>query len=226
MSDANTLLVRQLGLADYAETWQAMQSFTDTRDDSAQDELWLLEHRPVFTQGQAGKAEHLLMPGDIPVVQVDRGGQVTYHGPGQLVAYPLINLRRRKLGVRDLVSAIENTIVNSVASYGIHAYAKPDAPGVYVDGCDVQGLERSGDKIASLGLRVRRGCSFHGLALNVDMDLSPFQRINPCGYQGLKMTQISHWSAPAPKLDSVALDLTEQLVNELGYDSYDIISAN
>lgn len=226
MSDVNQLLVRKLGLVDYAETWQAMQHFTDTRDEHAQDELWLLEHQPVFTQGQAGKAEHLLMPGDIPVVQVDRGGQVTYHGPGQLVAYPLINLRRRKLGVRDLVTAIENTIIASVAPYGIQAYAKPDAPGVYVDGCDLQGFERRGDKIASLGLRVRRGCSFHGLALNVDMDLAPFQRINPCGYQGLEMTQISQWSSTSPSVDSVATELTQQLVNQLGYDSYDIISAN
>lgn len=226
MSDVNQLLVRKLGLVDYAETWQAMQHFTDTRDEHAQDELWLLEHQPVFTQGQAGKAEHLLMPGDIQVVQVDRGGQVTYHGPGQLVAYPLINLRRRKLGVRDLVTAIENTIIGSVAPYGIQAYAKPDAPGVYVDGCDLQSFERRGDKIASLGLRVRRGCSFHGLALNVDMDLAPFQRINPCGYQGLEMTQISQWSSPSPSVDSVATELTQQLVNQLGYDSYDIISAN
>lgn len=226
MSDVNQLLVRKLGLVDYAETWQAMQHFTDTRDEHAQDELWLLEHQPVFTQGQAGKAEHLLMPGDIPVVQVDRGGQVTYHGPGQLVAYPLINLRRRKLGVRDLVTAIENTIIGSVAPYGIQAYAKPDAPGVYVDGFDLQSFERRGDKIASLGLRVRRGCSFHGLALNVDMDLAPFQRINPCGYQGLEMTQISQWSSPSPSVDTVATELTQQLVNQLGYDSYDIISAN
>lgn len=226
MSDVNQLLVRKLGLVDYAETWQAMQHFTDTRDEHAQDELWLLEHHSVFTQGQAGKAEHLLMPGDIPVVQVDRGGQVTYHGPGQLVAYPLINLRRRKFGVRDLVTAIENTIVASVAPYGIEAYAKPDAPGVYVDGCDLLGLERRGDKIASLGLRVRRGCSFHGLALNVDMDLAPFQRINPCGYQGLEMTQISQWSSPAPLVDSVAIELTKQLVKQLDYDSYEIIDAN
>lgn len=226
MIDVNQLLVRKLGLVDYAETWQAMQHFTDTRDEHAQDELWLLEHQRVFTQGQAGKAEHLLMPGDIPVVQVDRGGQVTYHGPGQLVAYPLINLRRRKLGVRDLVTAIENTIIASVAPFGIKAYAKPDAPGVYVDGCDLQAFERRGDKIASLGLRVRRGCSFHGLALNVDMDLSPFQRINPCGYQGLEMTQVSQWSSPAPSVDSVATELTQQLVNQLGYDSYEIISAD
>lgn len=223
MADVNKLVVRTLGLVDYAQTWQAMQDFTNTRDESAQDELWLLEHQPVFTQGQAGKAEHLLMPGDIPVVQVDRGGQVTYHGPGQLVAYPLINLRRRKLGVRDLVTAIENIIIASVAPYGIEAYAKADAPGVYVDGCDLHNLERRGDKIASLGLRVRRGCSFHGLALNVDMDLAPFQRINPCGYQGLAMTQISQWVSPVPSVDTVAVELTKHLVRELGYDCYEIV---
>lgn len=218
MPDNNQLIIKKLGLVSYEETWQAMQHFTDTRSEDAPDELWLLEHRPVFTQGQAGKSEHLLMPGDIPVVQVDRGGQVTYHGPGQLVAYPLLNLRRRKLGVRDLVTAIENTIVATLADYDIKAYAKADAPGVYVDGTDQGGLARQGDKIASLGLRVRRGCSFHGLALNVDMDMEPFQRINPCGYQGLQMTQVSDWVEPSVSLDSVADRLAEQLVTLLGYD--------
>lgn len=221
---SNELLVRKLGLVDYAETWQAMQHFTDNRDANAPDELWLLEHNPVFTQGQAGKAEHLLVPGDIPVVQADRGGQVTYHGPGQLVAYPLLNLRRRKLGVRDLVTAIENTIVGAVAEYGITAYAKPDAPGVYVDGVDKNGAARTGDKIASLGLRVRRGCSFHGLALNVDMDLTPFNRINPCGYQGLQMTQIADWPGVTPDINAVAEQLTQQLVTILGYHSYQVVA--
>jgi len=157
---------------DYVQVWQAMQSFTDHRNN---------EHPAVFTQGQAGKEEHLLMPGDIPVVKVDRGGQVTYHGPGQQVIYFLINLRRRKMGVRELVTLIENGIVASLADFGITACAKPDAPGVYVDD----------KKIASLGLRVRKGCSFHGLALNINMDLSPFLRINPCGYAGLEMLQTS-----------------------------------
>lgn len=170
---------------DYVSVWQAMQNFTDNRDDSTQDELWLVEHPSVFTQGQAGKEEHLLMPGDIPVVKVDRGGQVTYHGPGQQVIYFMINLRRRKMGVRQLVTLIENGIVQALADYNIQANAKPDAPGVYVNG----------DKIASLGLRVRKGCSFHGLALNVKMDLSPFLRINPCGYAGLAMTQTADLSS-------------------------------
>ena len=225
MTDTNQLLVRKLGLVDYAETWHAMQEFTDTRQEGAQDELWLLEHHPVFTQGQAGKAEHLLMPGDIPVVQVDRGGQVTYHGPGQLVAYPLLNLRRRKLGVRDLVTAIENTIVSTLSAFNIAAYAKPDAPGVYVDREQHgPGLNQNRcEKIASLGLRVRRGCSFHGLALNVDMDLTPFNRINPCGYQGLQMTQIADCSAAKPAFDHVAEQLLKQLVSTLGYSSHRLI---
>ncbi len=158
--------------------WQKMQEFTNTRDENTFDEIWLTEHERVFTQGQAGKQEHILAPGDIPVVPVDRGGQVTYHGPGQLMMYILINVRRRKIGVRDLVSALEQCIVDTLKNDTIKAYAKADAPGVYVD-------EK---KICSVGLRIRKGCSFHGLAFNVDMDLSPFSRINPCGYAGLEMT--------------------------------------
>lgn len=180
----NTLIIRQLASMEYTKVWHAMQNFTDNRNDETADELWLVEHPAVFTQGQAGKEEHLLTPGDIPVVKVDRGGQVTYHGPGQQVIYFMINLRRRKMGVRELVTLIENGIVASLAEFGIEAYAKKDAPGVYVD-------ER---KVASLGLRVRKGCSFHGLALNVDMDLSPFLRINPCGYAGLEMVQTAQIS--------------------------------
>ena len=167
---------------DYETVWRAMQSHTDNRGiagNSNDDEIWLVEHPPVFTQGQAGKEEHLLMPGDIPVVKVDRGGQVTYHGPGQLVAYVLLDIRRLGIGVRQLVTHIENAIVATMKDIGIEAAAKPDAPGVYVDG----------KKVASLGLRIRKGCSFHGLALNIDMDLAPFLRINPCGYAGLEMTQ-------------------------------------
>jgi lipoyl(octanoyl) transferase len=164
---------------DYITVWQAMQKFTDDRNDDTQDELWLVEHPAVFTQGQAGKDEHLLMPGNIEVVKVDRGGQVTYHGPGQQVIYFMINLRRRKMGVRHLVTLLENGLIASLADFDITAKAKPDAPGVYVND----------KKIASLGLRVRKGCSFHGLALNVNMDLSPFLLINPCGYQGLEMVQ-------------------------------------
>ncbi len=181
----NSIIVRQLDQTDYVSVWQAMQNFTDNRNDSTLDELWLVEHPAVFTQGQAGKEEHLLMPGDIPVVKVDRGGQVTYHGPGQQVMYFMINLRRRKMGVRELVTLIENGIIATLAEANVVANAKPDAPGVYVDG----------KKIASLGLRVRKGCSFHGLALNINMDLSPFLRINPCGYAGLEMIQTSTISA-------------------------------
>lgn len=180
------LIVRQLNDLEYTKAWHAMQNFTDQRDADTLDELWLVEHPAVFTQGQAGKEEHLLNPGDIPVVKVDRGGQVTYHGPGQQVIYFMINLRRRKIGVRDLVTLIENGIVASLKEYGIDAYPRADAPGVYVDG----------KKVASLGLRIRKGCSFHGLALNVDMDLSPFLRINPCGYSDLEIIQTSNIDGP------------------------------
>lgn len=189
MNKQYPLVIRQLSLKDYETVWQAMKHFTDSRDENTQDELWLVEHPRVYTQGQAGKEEHLLMPGDIPVVKADRGGQITYHGPGQQVMYFLINLRRRKMGVRELVTLIENGIIATLAEVGITAYAKADAPGVYVD-------EK---KIASLGLRVRKGCSFHGLALNVNMDMEPFLRINPCGYAGLEMVQ----SADISSLDSV-----------------------
>lgn len=188
------LLVRQLGLSAYAQTWQAMRQFTDARTPDADDELWVVEHPPVYTQGQAGKPEHVLAPGDIPVVPTDRGGQVTYHGPGQLVVYPLLDLKRLKLGVRDLVTLLENTVVALLGEYGVASAAKPDAPGVYVDG----------RKIASLGLRVRRGCSFHGVAVNVDMDLEPFLRINPCGYNGLQMTQLRDLQPSAPSIEAVA----------------------
>jgi len=177
----DTILIRNLGLQPYAPVSQEMHDFTDRRDDDTPDEIWLVEHPPVFTQGQAGKAEHVLAAGDIPVIQSDRGGQVTYHGPGQQVMYVLINLKRRKIGVRELVTLLENTVINTLAQLDIVANAWPDAPGVYVDG----------KKICSLGLRIRKGCSFHGLALNIDMDLAPFMRINPCGYAGMEMTQVS-----------------------------------
>lgn len=177
------ILVRHLGLQPYEPVSQAMHDFTDSRDDTTPDEIWLVEHLPVFTQGQAGKAEHLLMTGDIPVIQSDRGGQVTYHGPGQQVMYVLLNLKRRKLGVRELVTLLEQTVVNTLAEYGIDAHPRADAPGVYVGEM----------KICSLGLRIRKGCSFHGLALNINMDLTPFQRINPCGYAGMEMTQMRQW---------------------------------
>lgn len=177
------ILVRHLGLQPYEPVSQAMHDFTDSRDDTTLDEIWLVEHLPVFTQGQAGKAEHLLITGDIPVIQSDRGGQVTYHGPGQQVMYVLLNLKRRKLGVRELVTLLEQTVVNTLAEYGIDAHPRADAPGVYVGEM----------KICSLGLRIRKGCSFHGLALNINMDLTPFQRINPCGYAGMEMTQMRQW---------------------------------
>ena len=200
--------IRELGLADYESTWLAMQRFTDMRKErpDTQDEVWLVQHPPVFTQGQAGKAEHLLLPGDIPVVKSDRGGQVTYHGPGQLVAYLLLDVRRLGFGVRELVSRMERCLIELLASYGVTAAAKPDAPGVYVDGA----------KIASLGLRIRNGCSFHGLALNVDMDLEPFRRINPCGYAGLAMTQLRDHAGPIEFAD-VGVQLRAQLVKHLDY---------
>jgi lipoyl(octanoyl) transferase len=175
------LIIRELGLQPYEPIWHKMRDYTDQRTASSADEIWLLEHPPVFTQGQAGKPEHLLNPGDIPVVQVDRGGQVTYHGPGQLVAYLLIDIERRKWAVRSFVCAVERALIQTLAELGITAVARRDAPGVYVDGA----------KIASLGLRIRHGRSYHGLAFNVDMDLEPFSRINPCGFAHMKMTQLS-----------------------------------
>ncbi|MGI2258725.1 lipoyl(octanoyl) transferase LipB [Shewanella sp. GXUN23E] len=202
----DTLQVRHLGRQDYETVWHAMQHYTDNRDEHSPDELWLVEHPPVFTQGQAGKAEHILNPGDIPVIQVDRGGQVTYHGPGQLVAYPLLDIKRRKLGVRQLVTDIEQSLVDLLKPYGIDAYAKADAPGVYVD-------ER---KIASLGLRIRKGCSFHGLALNVDMDLAPFLRINPCGYAGLQMIQCKALGGPQT-VQQAGDELVDTFSKRLGY---------
>lgn len=174
------LCVRRLGRQPYLPIWQAMRAFTDARTADTPDELWLLEHEPVFTLGQAGKPEHVLSPGNIPVIHVDRGGQVTYHGPGQIVAYPLLDLRRLGIGVRELVCRIEQTIIDTLGAWNIQAARREGAPGVYV-----------GDaKIAALGLRVRRGCTFHGLAFNIAMDLEPFRRINPCGYHGLAVTQM------------------------------------
>ncbi len=208
---SHTLVVRELGRQDYLPVWQAMHDFTDQRNDGTQDEVWLVEHNPVFTQGQAGKAEHLLNTGDIPVVQSDRGGQVTYHGPGQLVAYFLINLRRKKLGVRELVTHIENIVIETLQHFGIASNARPDAPGVYVE-------QR---KICSLGLRIRKGCSFHGLALNINMDLTPFLRINPCGYAGMEMVQTKDLNGPQSiaEIQSVVIDKITQL---LGYDQVEI----
>lgn len=205
---AKALHTRFLGVQPYEVVWQQMREFTDQRSGETRDELWLVQHPPVFTQGQAGKPEHLLAPGDIPVVQTDRGGQVTYHGPGQVVAYPLLDLRRLGIGVRDLVSVLENTVIEFLSRWEIAAIARPDAPGVYVQGC----------KIASLGLRVRRGSSFHGLSLNVQMDLTPFLRINPCGYNGLRMTQLADWVEPSRlELPRIEQEFALLLANRLGF---------
>jgi lipoyl(octanoyl) transferase len=178
-------IVRELGQVDYETTWRRMQQFTDARTAATPDELWLLEHPPVFTLGMAGRPEHLLAPGDIPIVHTDRGGQVTYHGPGQLVAYALVDLRRAGLGVRDVVTGLEQSVIDYAAQLGVAAQARREAPGVYV----------AGAKLASVGIRIRRGCSYHGLALNVNMDLGPFARINPCGFAGLPITQLVAHSA-------------------------------
>jgi len=210
LDQGSPLHVRQLGLADYEPVWRAMQDFTDRRDDHTPDELWLVQHPPVFTQGQAGKAEHVLAPGDIPVIQVDRGGQVTYHGPGQIVAYPLLDIRRSGLGVRELVNRIEEAIIQVLHQFGVEGARREGAPGIYVND----------EKIASLGLRVRRGRTFHGLSFNIDMDLEPFQRINPCGFEGLRVTQLSALSTAG--FDEVESRLVDSLVRLLGYS--DVIS--
>ena len=199
------LSLRRLGIAEYEPVWRAMRALTDSRNENSADELWLVQHPPVFTQGQAGKAEHVLAPGNIPVIQVDRGGQVTYHGPGQIVAYPLVDIRRKKIGVREFVNRIEQAIIEVLAHYSVKGERMAGAPGIYVNG----------EKVASLGLRVRRGCTFHGLAFNVDMDLEPFQRINPCGFEGLQVTQLSAL-APADFQQTEDL-LVKSLVQQLGY---------
>lgn len=194
------MIIRWLGRVDYQPTWQAMQQFTDTRGPDTEDELWLLEHPPVFTLGLAADRSHVLAPGDIPLVQTDRGGQVTYHGPGQLVAYPLLDVRRLGLTVRGLVMLLEQCVIDLVAGHGITAVGRRDAPGVYVDG----------QKLASLGLRIRRHASYHGLALNVDMDLAPFGRINPCGMAGLAVTSLARLGIPGD-VESVGRDFARRL---------------
>ena len=199
-------VIRRLGLVEYEPTWRAMQRFTEERDQTTPDDIWFLEHPPVFTLGMHASTAYVLSPGDIPIVQIDRGGQVTYHGPGQLVVYPMIDLRRAGLGIRDLVTALERSVIGLAAERGATAIAKREAPGVYVDG----------KKLASVGIRVRRHSSYHGLAVNVNLDLEPFGRINPCGYQGLEMTQFSYLGGP----DSVAAAadaLEPHLLRELGF---------
>ncbi|AKD38173.1 lipoate-protein ligase B [Pasteurella multocida subsp. multocida OH4807] len=215
MSEAMTLVVRQLGMQDYQAVWHQMQTFTDERGADTQDEIWLVQHPAVFTQGQAGKAEHLLQQTAIPVVQSDRGGQITYHGPGQQVMYVLIDIKRQKtlgrdLTVRDLVTTLEQAVVNTLADYHIQAYPKPDAPGVYIN-------EK---KICSLGLRIRKGCSFHGLAFNINMDLSPFHFINPCGYSGLEMCQLADFiERSEATCEKVAPKLVTHFAQLLGYNA-------
>ncbi len=197
-------IIRHLGLQNYEAVWQQMKTFTDNRTATTADEIWLLEHPPIFTQGQAGKPEHVLNPGNIPIIQTDRGGQVTYHGPGQLVAYILIDLNRLKIGTRQLVCGIEKAIIRVLDEYQIKAKGDRNAPGVYVNGA----------KICSIGLRVRKGCSYHGLAFNLNMDLEPFSRINPCGYQGLKITQLRDFVSSVDQ-GTIGPQLTDALTKEI-----------
>lgn len=204
-----TVIIRTLGKQDYATTWQAMKDFTNQRTEDTQDELWLVEHPPVFTQGQSGKPEHILSLSEIPIIPIDRGGQVTYHGPGQAVLYTLVDVKRKKLNIRQLVTILEQSVIQFLATQDITATAKCTAPGVYVD-------EK---KICSIGLRIRRGCAYHGLAFNVDMDLSPFQQINPCGYPGLSMTQLSDFKGPQD-FSSVCMQLAGYLEKNLGYTKH------
>src|SRR5580700_8499168 len=220
MSDSP--LIRHLGLAPYEPVWRAMQKFTDERQDATRDEIWFVEHPPVFTLGLNASREHLLAPGDIPVVQIDRGGQVTYHGPGQLMIYPLLNLRRLKLGVRDLVMALENAVIAYAAELGIAAAGSRKAPGVYVDGA----------KLASVGLRIRRGACYHGMALNVALDLGPFERINVCGHRGLAVTRladhVARFAALAPDaaVATAAQGLAPHLLRQLKFGDYSAINTD
>ena len=204
---ASPCRVRELGRQPYEPVWRAMQRFTDARDENTADEIWLVEHDPVFTLGQAGKPEHVLAAGDIPVVHVDRGGQVTYHGPGQIVAYPLFDLKRMKVGVREYVCRIEQSMIDTMAEWNIHAERKDGAPGVYV----------AGAKVGALGIRVRRGCTFHGLAFNIAMDLEPWHRINPCGYQGLQVTTLADLGGPSG-MDAVKPVLLANMAKQFGLE--------
>ena len=213
-SATSPLIIRCWGIEDYGEIFQLMKTFTDQRSNLTSDEIWMVQHNPVFTQGQAGKDEYILGSGDIPVVQSDRGGHVTYHGPGQVTAYLMIDLRRRNLGVRDFVSIIENALVSTLAHWNIEAMPRFDAPGVYI---------KTGEKIASLGLRVRKGCSYHGLNFNVSMDMSPWQRINPCGLN-IKMTQVADLLEVSPSFESVSEQLISYLSSGLGHSYFERLS--
>ena len=207
---ASSLIVRHLGLQEYGQCFDAMKAFNEQRNSGSADEIWLLEHHPVFTQGQAGKEEYILNPGAIPVIKSDRGGQVTYHGPGQITAYVLVDLKRLKLGVRDLVNIIEQALVDTLAQWQIIASPRREAPGVYIE---------NGEKIASLGLRIRKGCSYHGLNFNVAMDMQPWQQINPCGL-GVRMTQLADLVELPPGIELVSDRLVGYLATGLGYNEY------
>ena len=207
------IAIRNLGLQTYEPVWRAMQQFTDTRDETSRDEIWFCQHEPVFTLGLNTAPEHLLATGDIPVVQIDRGGQVTYHGPGQLMIYPLIDIRRADIGVRDLVTALEQSVVDLAAEFDLAAASRCDAPGVYVEGV----------KLASVGLRIRRGASFHGMALNVNVDLEPFSRINPCGFQDLEVTDLNRLGAESD-LDVVRDRLLPHLLRHLKLDNSSLVA--
>ncbi len=207
------LIVRQLGTQEYIPTWQAMKNFTDNRQSNTLDEIWLLEHPPVFTQGQAGKPEHILNPGNIPIVQTDRGGQVTYHGPGQLVMYVLFDLKQLNVGIRQLVNKLETSVIKVLYDYHISAKTRCDAPGVYVNE----------SKICSIGLRIRRGCSYHGIAFNIAMDLEPFSRINPCGFQNLTVSQIYHFEKMV-NIQEVETKIVTYLIEIFGYNGANFIN--
>lgn len=202
-----SLIIKHLGLQPYETVWQAMQAFTDTRDENTPDQFWLVQHPPVFTQGLAGKAIHILDPKDIPIVHTDRGGQVTYHAPGQAILYPLVDLKRHDLGLRSFVTLLEEAAISVLSQHGVQAHTKPKAPGVYVQEA----------KIASLGLKVRRGCTYHGISLNVDMNLEPFSWINPCGYPHLKMVQLSDFQPNTP-VDTITFDLAKALAQRIKYE--------
>ena len=205
----STVIIRKLGRQDYQTCWQTMRAFTDERNESTVDEIWLVEHNPVYTQGQNGKPEHLINLKSIPLVQTDRGGQVTYHGPGQLVAYALVDLKRKKKNVREMVISLEKSVIELLANFKINALGKREAPGVYIDH----------KKICSIGLRIRKGCSYHGLAFNIEMDMTPFLGINPCGFKQLAMTQLSHYVQPI-SMEEVELQLMDYLIKNLSYNNF------